>query len=387
MARRSLLAVLAAGVLTLVLAPAASAVPDGEPFFPFAHDSSRDGTPNEIRSGFYGGDDGNNADGDPLADRVPNSYETFEFQGEAGHGTFNVHVEWADARVDIDVYVYRLRPDGGIVSTAVASSAQGGTRTEDATYTPPVGDVEADRYLIVVDNWCSRNNEGGGCYAGADPPDEDNFSGFVTYGPGLPSNPLPRVSLTGPTSGAPGEPLTFSATASDDESVVNYAFDLDGDGFFETNRLTESSVTRRFSEGFYNVGVRVTDNEGGKSFANMGVTVGSPATTPGTTPPGTTPAVLGPLGSFKLSRPVFGGVKRRSLVIRYRLRERSRVDVSLYRGRNRVRRLVTASRNAGRTYRVIVKSAGLRRGLYTVRISARGTSGRRSSARLASKRL
>ena len=74
-------------------------------------------------------------------------------------------------------------------------------------------------------------------YAGADPANEDDFSGYVTYGPGLPSNPLPRVSLSGPSSGAPGELLTFTASASDDESIANYSFDLDGDGFFETNRL------------------------------------------------------------------------------------------------------------------------------------------------------
>ena len=387
MARRSLLAVLV-GLFTLALAPAASAVPDGEPFAPFAHNSSRDGTPNEVRSGFYGGDDGNNADGDPLADRVPNSYETFEFQAEPGHGSFNVHIEWADPRVDLDLYVYRLRPDGGIVSTAVASSAQGNTNSEDATYIPPVGQVEADRYLIVVDNWCSRNDEGGACYSGAEVPDEDNFKGFVTYGPGLPTNPLPGVSLAGPSSGAPGQLLTFTASASDDESVANYSFDLDGDGFFETNRLQDNTVSNRFDEGFYNVGVRVTDNEGGKSYANLPVTISTPVIAPA-------PNVIvvmrpqRPLDYFKLPRgPSFGGVKKQNLVVRYRLRERSRVVVSLYRGSKRVRRLATGTKPGNRTYRMVVKSAGLRRGLYSARISVRGaSSNKRETARLYAKRL
>src|SRR5215217_9450052 len=82
--RRSLCAALVT-FLTLALAPAAFAVPDGQQFAPFEHDSSRDGTPNEIRSGFYGGDDSNNANGDPLQDRVQNSYESFEFRAESGH--------------------------------------------------------------------------------------------------------------------------------------------------------------------------------------------------------------------------------------------------------------------------------------------------------------
>ena len=72
----------------------------------------------------------------------------------------------------------------------------------------------------------------------------------------------------------------------------------------------------------------MTDNEGGKSFANMGVTVGS-SSSPGTV---VIPAARGPLVNFKLSGPSFGGVKKRSLVVRYRLRERSTVIVSLYRG-------------------------------------------------------
>ena len=366
------------------MAPAASAqLPP--PFFAFEHDSSRDGQPNEVRSGFYGGDDGDNSNGDPLADRVPNSYEFFDFTVPEGssNGSFNVHVEWADSRVDLDLYVYRLKPSGEMVSNNVASSAQGGTNTEDATYRPPVGNVEADTYRIVVDNWCSSNAEGGACYAGAsNPPNEDDFSGEVRFGGALVSNPLPSVTLAGPDSGRTGDALTFTANASDDEPIENYAFDFDGDGRFESDNLRSNTATHRFENpGFVNVGVRVTDQDGDKGFANKKVQITGPPTTGAG-------AAVRPLANFKLRGPVFGGPKRRSLVVRYRLRERANVIVSLYRGKNRVRRLTQGSKRPSRTYRIVVKPGKLRRALYTVRLSLRtADNGERQRARLSSRRL
>ena len=160
MVRRFLLVVLA-GAFALAFTPSAFAQTVlTPPDYAFEHDSTRDGTPSEVQnSGFYGGDDQDNSNGDPLDDRYADTYETFEFTPDsANYGSFNVNVSWADPRVDFDLYVYRIRPDGGIVAASVASSAAGGTTEENATYTPRnVGDaVEQDRYLIVVDNWCSR---------------------------------------------------------------------------------------------------------------------------------------------------------------------------------------------------------------------------------------
>ena len=390
MARRSSLAVLV-GAFLFALAPAASAqLPP--PFFAFEHDSSRDGTPNEVRSGFYGGDDGNNADGDPLADRVPNSYEFFDFKVPDGsqNGSFTVHVQWADSRVDLDLFVYRLKPNGEMVSNNVARSAQGGTNSEDAQHRPPVGNVQPDTYRIVVDNWCSRNNEGGGCYTGADPPNEDDFSGEVRFGGALISNPLPSVSLTGPKSGTVGQQLTFTANANDDEPIDNYAFDFDGDGRFESDNLRSNTATHRFeTPGVVNVGVRVIDQDGDRAFGILEVSISGAGAAGGAAGGGTT--VVGapgrPLLSFKLSRPVFGGPKRRSLVVRYRLRERANVTVSLYRGKKRIRRLSQGAKQANRTYRMVVKPGKLRRATYTVRLSLRTVSGKRQRSRLSSKRL
>ena len=68
-------------------APSASAQGTCSPVEPpctFEHDATRDGTPNEVVSGFYGGDDGDDSNGDPLADRYPNTYETFESSSRPG---------------------------------------------------------------------------------------------------------------------------------------------------------------------------------------------------------------------------------------------------------------------------------------------------------------
>ena len=107
---------------------------------------------------------------------MPNSYETFEFTVPAGTqaGSFNVHVEWADPQNDLDVYVYRLRPDRSIVPGAITSSAAFGDNDEDAGYRPAVGNVEPDTFLVVVDNWCTSLDD-----PGASP----ELCGFTTDSP------------------------------------------------------------------------------------------------------------------------------------------------------------------------------------------------------------
>lgn len=386
MARRSLLAVLV-GAFLLALAPAASAqLPP--PYFAFEHDSSRDGTANEVRSGFYSGDDGDNSNGDPLADRAPNSYEYFDFEVPADqqHGSMNVHVEWVNPSIDLDVYVYRLKPSGEMVANSIASSASFGDNDEDAQYRPPVGNVEPDRYRIVVDNWCSSSTDPGSspaaCGFTGTPPNEDDFSGEVRFGGALVSNPLPSVTLDGPASGATGDTLTFVANARDDEAIENYAFDFNNDGRFESDNLRSNTASHRFERpGQYNVGVRVTDQDGDRAYAIRKVVISSAGSVI------TTGRRL--LTAFKLNRPVFGGPKQNRLVIRYRLRERARVILTLYRGKKRIGRLSSGTRRGNRSYRINLSPRRLRRGAYyTVRIYARATSGGETQrARLSAKRL
>jgi len=389
---------------TLVLAIAPSANAQEEPTCAvgvtppcvFEHDSTRDGTPSEIVSGFFGGDDFNDSNGDTLADRVDNSFEVFDFTIPEGTqaGNFTVNVTWGDARVDLDLYVYRRRPDGSIVPGAIASSASFGDNTEDATYTPKIlgTPVEPDTYVVVVDNWCSRDDDDdptssdpadtADCGIGEDVPDEDDFFGSVKLGPPQITNQLPSASLTGPDAGRAGTPLTYTAQGTDaDGRITNYRFDLNGDGYFETNTLTGNVAVAEFdAPGVYNVGVQVTDDKGDSAYASKAVRV--------TGPPRVVAVGLGPLQSFKLSNPVFGGRKGRSLVIRYRLRERARVTLSLYRGKTRVKRLASGVKKANRTYRLKVKPKGLRKATYTARITVRSTAtGERQRVRLSSKRL
>ena len=358
------------------------------PFFEFEHDSTRDDTANEIVSGFYDGDDGDNSNGDPLADRVPNSYETFDFTVPAGsqNGSFSVHVEWADSRIDLDVKVYRLEPGGAMVSNAVANSASFGDTDEDAQYRPAVGDVEPGTYRVVVDNWCSSPSDPGAspadCGFDTEIANEDDFFGEVRFGGPLISNPPPAVTLTGPTSGTAGDTLTFTANATDDEPIENYAFDFNNDGRFELDNLRLNVAGHRFeSAGYYNVGVRVRDQDGDTAFASLKVVISGPASS--------IVSARGLLSSFKLNRPVFGGRKRNKLVVRYRLREPGRATVSLYRGKTRIRRLSAGNRRANRTYKINISPTKLRKGAtYTVRLFVRSADGKRTqSVRLSAKRL
>ena len=78
---------------------------------------------------------------------------------------------------------------------AVARSAAKGRASERAVYAPSGATVEPGRYLVVVDNVCSRDadtdprsGQPANCGIGANPPaDEDDFEGTVTLGNQAPS--------------------------------------------------------------------------------------------------------------------------------------------------------------------------------------------------------
>src|SRR3954453_21363879 len=210
---------LLAAVVAL-LVPATVAIADPTPSDPqppaltFQHDGTRDGTPREVRSGFYPGDDGNDGNGNALKDRFANTYETFEVDVPDGsrHGSLTAQIQWSDARIDLDLYVYRLRADGTPEPRAIAKSTAAKTApraSEPAAYQPGPP-VAAGRYLVVVDNICSRdadpNPRGAGtanCGIGQDVPNEDDFTGTVELG-----NELPAVTLTGPDTAFTNQAVT-----------------------------------------------------------------------------------------------------------------------------------------------------------------------------------
>ena len=327
------------------------------------------------------------------------TYEKFPFTVPASdqNGSFTVTVTWEEPAIDLDVYVYRQRSNGTLDPTPVAQSASTADPERATRFEPIAGKpIKSGTYWVYVDNWCSNDHDpfvvrffGGSCTGDPAAPlsnsDEDDFIGQVTFTEFSPDNRPPKVdAFDGPASGGTNEPLSFKATAHDDDgSIANYSFDLDGDGRFEyDNAKGDTAVARLPNAGVFNVGVRVADNRGGVAYADRSVTISGPSS-------GATGKRFGLIRSFKLNRPVFGGKQKRKLVVSYKLNEAGRAIVSLYRGTHRVKRLSTANRQAGKTYRLRISPKKLKQGrTYAVRLFVRSTDGKRVQAvRLSAKRL
>src|SRR6476659_8440573 len=196
----------------------------------FQHDGTRDGTSTEIHSGLYAGDP---ASGDPIAARRPNTFATFDLTVPDGtrHASLSTTITWADARVNLDLSVYRLGPDGKVIGPAVARSATTGRASETAVYAPQGATVQPGNYVVVVDNVCSRDLDDDprlpgyqpvNCGAGNAVADEDDFSGTATLG-----NQIPEVTIAGPDSTPAKQSTTYEAIADDlDGTIASYQFDL-----------------------------------------------------------------------------------------------------------------------------------------------------------------
>lgn len=385
--------------LCLVLAPTAGAAPTAP--VSFGHDDALDANPDtNIHSGFFGAFATDpNAQPDAQRDLPDNvednpTYEKFPVEVKPGedNGLFRVTVQWQNPAIDLDVYVYRERPNGTLDPAPIATAATTAD-PEVATYIPAGGvPVPAGRYWVYVDNWCSNDADPipqlqspPGCGLGA-VVDEDDFVGTVTLEPYAVANRLPTAVLGGPDGAQVGQAVTFSADGSSDPDgrVANVAFDLDGDGRFEYDNNANPATSLRFERpGTINVGVRVTDDRGGADYASKAVTVTGPPT-PGPAKPTARPALV---QRFALARPVFGGTRNRSLRISFRLSEAANVEITLLRGNRRVRRLSRADRTANRTFGLSLRSRGMRRGTYTIRLSARTRDGRTQTARLQARNL
>jgi hypothetical protein len=361
-------------ILSLVALVAVAGAQDS-PTTTLQHDESRDGTPREVRSGHYGGDPAGTTD--PIAERPSNSYETFPVDVPEGsrHSRLDASIGWKDERIDFDLSIYRTDAAGNAVAPALARSASKSSDTERAVYVPSGGAVEPGRYLVVVDNVCSRDADGApGCGIGENIPDEDDFSGTVTLG-----NQPPTVTLTGPASVRAKETVTFRAEASDpDGTISTFLFDLDGDGTYELDSDGIPEVTTAFAtRGRRTIGVQVLDDSGAAAFATREVRV--------TRALDTRP----PIQTFRLSRTSFGGAAKRSLTVTYRLREKARVEVKLRRGAGAgklVRLIERGVRTRNRYHRIRLRPDHLRRGRYVVRIFVHPASGKRQVAQLAARR-
>ena len=298
------------------------------------------------------------------------------------HSRLEASIGWRDARVDLDLTIYRADAAGRPVAPALARSTAKRSSSERATYAPSGATVEPGRYTVVVDNVCSRASDpqppgAAPCSAPDTIPDEDDFEGTVTLG-----NQAPEVTLTGPASVRAKETATFRAIATDaDGTIATYLFDLDGDGTYELDSDGMSEVSTVFpTRGPRKIGVQVLDNSGAAAFASLDVNVTRAARKPDTRPP---------LRTFRLNRTSFGGAEQRTLLITYRLRERSRVEVKLRRGAGSgklVRLIERGVRRAGRYHRIRVRPSHLKKGRYVVRIFVRAASGKRQVAQLSARR-
>ena len=128
------------------------------------------------------------------------------------------------------------------------------------------------------------------------------------------------------------------------------------------------------------VGVQVLDDSGAAAFATLPVNVTRAARRPDTRPP---------LSAFRLNAKSFGGAEQRSLLITYRLRERSRVEIKLRRGAGSgklVRLIERGVRKRNRYHRIRLRPSHLKKGRYVVRIFVRAASGKRQVAQLSARR-
>ena len=98
---------------------------------------------------------------------------------------------------------------------------------------------------------------------------------------------LPTATFTAtPANPDVNQEVTLDASGSTDEGkILNYEWDLDGNGSFETNGGASPTTKTKFAKaGPATVGLRVIDNDGDKGTTTMTIQVGKPATT---TPAGT----------------------------------------------------------------------------------------------------
>jgi PKD domain len=262
-----LLLVAAFAVLTLAVAPGVAAAKT-TPDFTFKHGSANYRTSPGFVPGAY----------QPPAPRapcpasgVPCTYEAHEFTiaPDELNSMFKVTVTWSNPGVegtnDFDLYVYKVRADGTIdEASPVASSASGGTNQESAEKIGGGNPVEPGKYRIIVDTWA----------IGCCPPAID-WQGIVTFEPYVVPNTRPNAALVAPTRATAGEPITLDATGSldPDGQIVNYAWDIDGDGDFDVDGDSPRHVERFYRGGRQHVTVRVRDDRGGVDYANQTISI------------------------------------------------------------------------------------------------------------------
>ena len=203
------------------------------------------------------------------------TYESHEFTIAPGeeNGGMVVSATWAglpgqegqDTQQDWDLFVYKVVTDteGNEIEALVASSASGGNTQETAILPAPLErPIPAGKYRIYMDNFKVS-------------PDNQDWEGYVAFEPYNVLNVKPTAALTAPETAKAGDQVTLDASRSTDPdgTIANYAWDLDGNGSFETDGGTTPTRQATFRGGRNHVSVRVTDDKGDLAYASRTIVV------------------------------------------------------------------------------------------------------------------
>jgi hypothetical protein len=192
----------------------------------------------------------------------PTTYEDFPvtIAADEADGHMSVEVHWSNPFDDFDLYVYKKNSTGGL--DQVGSSTGGPPNTSEQTTIDAQGTspITPGNYVVRVSNYASTSSD---------------FSGVVKFSEFKLPNAKPVATLKAvKTVTAPSATkLDASGSRDSDGKIVNYAWDLDGDGSMETNGGSKAVLRHKFSPGVHHVAVRVTDNGGKRAYATRTVRV------------------------------------------------------------------------------------------------------------------
>lgn len=194
----------------------------------------------------------------------PGTYEDFPFAigPNDNDGTVTIEVTWVNPSDDWDVYVYIKNSTGGLETVGSATSAPPGT-SEKVVISSQSTPVTPGDYVIRVQNYTAST---------------PNFDGTIKFADYVVANKKPVAKLKAPKKTKLGKTSKLDASGSSDSDgqIVNYAFDLDGDGSIETDNGGAPVLKHKFGVGVHHVAVRVTDDKGRKAYASRTITVKKP---------------------------------------------------------------------------------------------------------------
>ncbi|MEA2441828.1 MAG: hypothetical protein QOH76_3252 [Thermoleophilaceae bacterium] len=200
---------------------------------------------------------------DPGGTGDPTSYEDFAFviAADDTNGQMSVEVHWTNPADDFDMVVYKKNSTGGLDQVGSSGNAPP-DNTEQVIVDAQGGKpIPPGNYVIRVVNYLAT--------------DPSSFQGVVKFGELKIPNKKPKAKLKAPAKGTTKKAITLDASGSRDPDgkIVNYRWDLDGDGSMETNGGSKAKLKRRLSAGVHHVTVRVTDNGGKRAYATRTIRV------------------------------------------------------------------------------------------------------------------